>query len=419
MSHPGTLVLIMGAAVLAPLLVFAAGRWVRIPLVIFEIVLGVLIGPDVLGWAHSTEVVDTLADLGLSMLIFLAGYEIDFAAVRGDTLRRSLWAWLVSLGLGIGLAFLVSGEDVLQALVVGTALTSTALGTVLPMLRDSGELKGRFGTVMSAFGAVGEFGPVVAVTLLLSGRRPAESAALLVAFGVITGLAVLWALRPRPPWFGRLAERTLHSSAQFAVRFVMLLLACMLGLAEVFGLDVLLGAFAAGVLTRIILQRAVPAAGGVVLSKVEAMGFGFLVPLFYVVTGIEFDLHALLHDPEALLLVPVFLLLVVLVRGGPVFLLAPRDLGRRDRAALALFASTCLPLVVAITTIGVDQKLLATDEAASLVGAAMISVLVLPLLATRVRAGARRPERAEEDGRAGRAAPARPAREGVDDSESW
>ncbi|MGW1239264.1 cation:proton antiporter [Streptomyces bobili] len=388
MTHPGTLILIMAAAVLAPLLVYATGRRVRIPLVIFEISLGILIGPDVLGWARPDDVVDTLADLGLSMLIFLAGYEIEFAAVRGDTLRRSLWAWLLSLGLGIGVAFLISGGDVFEAFVIGTALTSTALGTVLPMLRDSGQLRGRFGTVMSAFGAVGEFGPVVAVALLLSGRRPGESAALLAGFGVLTAGAVFWAMRPRPPWFARLTERTLHSSGQFAVRFVMLLLACMLGLAEVFGLDVLLGAFAAGVLTRLVLRRAVPESSEQVLGKVEAMGFGFLVPLFYVVTGIEFDLHALLHDLGALLLVPVFLLLFLLVRGAPVYALAPRDLGRADRTALALFASTCLPLVVAITTIGVDQDLLASDEAASLVGAAMISVLVLPLLATRLRSTA-------------------------------
>ena len=409
MTHPGTLVLIMGVAVLAPLLVYVAGRRVRVPLVIFEIGLGILVGPDVLGWARPDEVVDTLADLGLSMLIFLAGYEIDFAAVRGDTLRRSVRSWLLSLALGIGLAFLISGGDVFEAFVIGTALTSTALGTVLPMLRDRGELRGRFGTVVSAFGAVGEFGPVVAVALLLSGRRPAESAALLAAFGAITALAVFWALRPRPPWFGRLTERTLHSSAQFAVRFVMLLLACMLGLAEVFGLDVLLGAFAAGVLTRLVLHRAAPDSSGEVLGKVEAMGFGFLVPLFYVVTGIEFDLDALLHDPGALLLVPGFLLLVLLVRGAPVYALAPKDLGRPDRAALALFASTCLPLVVAITTIGVDQRLIGSDEAASLVGAAMISVLVLPLLAMRIRGAG-----ADGAGRKGRGRAGAP-----DDSETW
>jgi Kef-type K+ transport system membrane component KefB len=387
MSHPGALVLITAAAVLAPLLGEVAARRIRIPLVIFEIALGIVIGPAVLGWAHTDQVIDTLSDLGLAMLIFLAGYEIDFAEIRGGTLRRALWAWLVSLTAGIGLGFAVSGGETFKAFVIGTALTSTALGTVLPILRDHGDLHGRFGTVMSAFGAVGEFGPVVAIALLLSGRKPGESAALLIAFAVITAGAVFWALRPRRPWFSRLIGTTLHSSGQFAVRFVMLLLAGMLSLAEAFGLDILLGAFAAGILTRLVLHSASPAHSAEVVSRVEALGFGFLVPLFYIVTGIEFDLPALLHGGRSLILVPVFLLLFLLVRGGPVHLLAPRDLPPRDRTALTLFASTCLPLVVAITTIGLDQKVLGTNEAAALVGAAMISVLVLPLLAMRHRAG--------------------------------
>ncbi|MDH6553732.1 Kef-type K+ transport system membrane component KefB [Streptomyces sp. SAI-117] len=385
MFHPGTLVLIMVAAVLAPLLAEGVARRIRVPLVIFEIALGILIGPDVLGWAHPDEVVDTLADLGLAMLIFLAGYEIEFAAVRGATLRRAAWSWLVSLGLGIGLAFWISGGETYRAFVIGTALTSTALGTVLPILRDRGALRGRFGTVVSAFGAVGEFGPVVAMALLLSGRRPGESAALLIAFGLITAGTVWWALRPRRPWFARLIDTTLHSSGQFAVRFVMLLLVGMLALAEVFGLDILLGAFAAGILTRLVLHGASPGHSAEILGRVEALGFGFLVPLFYVVTGIEFDLRALLDGGRALILLPVFLLLFLLVRGGPVYVLAPRDLGPGDRRALTLFAATCLPLVVAITTIGVDQKVLGSDEAASLVGAAMLSVLLLPLLAMRLR----------------------------------
>lgn len=187
----------------------------------------------------------------------------------------------------------------------------------------------------------------------------------------------------------RLAEKTLHSIGQFAVCFVMLILASMLALAEAFGLDILLGAFAAGVLTRLVLHGASPAYSEEIFGKVEALGFGFLVPLFYVVTGIEFDLRALLHHGRPLLLVPVFLLLFPLVRGGPVWLLAPRGLRGGDRTALTLFASTCLPLVVAITTIGVDQKVLGRDVAAALVGAAMISVLVLPLAALRLRTGGR------------------------------
>ncbi|MEN3585962.1 cation:proton antiporter [Streptomyces sp. ZYX-F-203] len=394
MSGQGTLLLITAMAVLAPVLVYATAPRIRVPLVIFEIALGILVGPDVLGWAHSDTVIDTLSDLGLSMLLFLAGYEIDFSAIRGDTLRRALRSWMVSLLVGLGLVVSLSGGDLWAAIVVATALTSTTLGTVLPMLRDRGEMKGRFGAVLSAFGAVGEFGPVVAVALLLSGRRPAESAVLLAVFGAVTAAAVFWALRPRPRWFGRLTALTLRNSAQFAVRWVMLVLAAMLALAQVLGLDALLGAFAAGVLTRLVLRREAPDSSDEVLGKVEAMGFGFLVPLFYVVTGIEFDLDALLGDPVALLLVPVFLVLVVAVRGLPVYLLAPRDLGRADRVALALLSSTCLPLVVAITTIGVDQGLIGSDRAASLVGAAMLSVLLLPLIAGRLRARGHPAERA-------------------------
>ncbi|MFE7133203.1 cation:proton antiporter [Streptomyces sp. NPDC057638] len=386
MSHPGTLLLIMAAAVLAPLLAHAAGRWIRVPLVIFEIALGIVIGPDVLGWARPDSVVDTLSHLGLAMLIFLAGYEIEFAAVRGDTLRRSMGAWLVSLALGLTIGLILTGGAVTAALVLGTALTSTALGTVLPILRDSGDLRGRFGTVVLAFGAVGEFGPIIAMALLLSGRQPLESAALLVAFAAVTALAVLWALRPRPPWFSRVIAETLHSSGQFAVRFVMLLLVSMLALSAAFGLDTLLGAFAAGVLTRLVLSGAAPASATAILGTIEAVAFGFLVPLFFVVTGIEFDLAALVSGGRALALLPLFLALFLLVRGVPVALLAPRDLRRTERRALALYTATCLPLVVAITTIGLDEKVISSGDAAALVGAAMVSVLVFPLLALRLRA---------------------------------
>ncbi|MGW4386846.1 cation:proton antiporter [Streptomyces sp. NPDC004685] len=386
MGQAGTLILIMAAAVLAPLLAHGIGRWVRIPVVIFEIVLGILMGPDVLDWAHGGEVIDVLSDLGLSMLIFLAGYEIQFAAIRGDTLRRAVWAWVVSLALGLGVALALTGLDWARAVIIGTALTSTALGTVLPILRDSGDLQGRFGTVMMAFGAVGEFGPVVAMAVLLSGRKPGAATVVLAVFAAITAAAVFLALRPRRPWFSRVIRSTLHTSAQFAVRFVMLLLVAMLALSQELGLDVLLGAFAAGLLTRLVLQGSAPESSEEILTRVESMGFGFLVPLFFIVTGIEFDLASLLAGGRALLLLPVFLVLFVVVRGLPTYVLAPRDLSSLGRRALTIYSSTCLPLVVAITAIGVDDGVVKKSEAAALVGAAMISVLVFPLLALRLRA---------------------------------
>lgn len=197
MSQSGTLILIMSIAVLAPLLSYGIGRWLPVPLVIFEIVLGVLVGPDVLGWAGTGEVIDTLSDLGLAMLIFLAGYEIEFDKVRGDTLKRSVGAWLISLAAGLALGMLLTGAS--KGVYIGTALTSTALGTVLPVLRDAGDLRSRFGSVMMAMGAVGEFGPIIAMALLLSGRSPGRSTVLLAAFALLTAGAVFWAVRPRRP----------------------------------------------------------------------------------------------------------------------------------------------------------------------------------------------------------------------------
>ncbi|MFD8205610.1 cation:proton antiporter [Streptomyces sp. NPDC059695] len=388
MSHSGsTLILIMAIAVLAPLLAYAVGRRLPVPLVIFEILLGILIGPDVLDWARPDALIDGLSQLGLAMLIFLAGYEIEFGKVRGDTLRRSVWAWLIALGLGLATGVLLGGGYT-KGVFIGVALTSTALGTVLPVLRDAGDLHGRFGSVVMAFGAVGEFGPIIAMALLLSGRGAAESTALLAVFAALTAGAVLWALRPRPPWFSTVIAKTLHSSGQFAVRFVFLLLALMLGASTALGLDVLLGAFAAGLITRLVLTGAAPEAGPQILEKVEGVGFGFLVPVFFVVTGIEFDLDSLLDGGRTLVLLPVFLLLFLVVRGGPVWFLAPRDLGRRDRGGLVLYGSTALPLVVAITTIGVDDKEMTAGEAAALVGAGMLSVLIFPLLALKLRARA-------------------------------
>ncbi|MEU7037794.1 cation:proton antiporter [Streptomyces sp. NPDC046237] len=323
MSHSGaTLILIMSIAVLAPLLAYAVGRRLPVPLVVFEILLGILVGPDVLGWAYTGPLIDGLSELGLAMLIFLAGYEIEFGKVRGDTLRRSVGAWLVALALGLGA-------------------------------------------------------------------------------GVLLG-----DLRPRPPWFSRIIARTMHTSGQFAVRFVFLLLALMLGASQALGLDVLLGAFAAGLITRLVLTGAAPESGPAILEKVEAVGFGFLVPVFFVVTGIEFDLDSLLDGGRTLLLLPVFLLLFVVLRGGPVWFLAPGDLVRRDRSALVLYESTALPLVVAVTTIGLDDKALTAGEAAALVGAGMLSVLVLPILAMKIRA------------KAG-GAPGAGVREAVTGSESW
>jgi Kef-type K+ transport system membrane component KefB len=375
-----SLVLVAAAAALAPLCASLLARWIAIPLVVFEIAFGIVLGPQVAGWIDNDQYVEFLATLGLAMLFLLAGYEIDFQAIRGRPLRLSALAWLGSLVIGMVLGVLLT-PTVAAGVMVGICLTSTALGTIMPMLRDAGELQTPFGNSMLAIGAVGEFGPLVAIALLLSGRSPARAGLILVAFVVLIAVSVFIALRYEHLRVHRLIETTLHTSGQFAVRLVILILAVLTGLATAFGLDMLLGAFAAGVLISILLRSADAGATAMVEAKLDAVGFGFLVPVFFINTGVTFDLNALLDHPTTLALIPTFLILFVLVRGVPATLAAPPETPAGERLAIALFAATGLPIIVAVTSIGVDHGDLKTSTSAALIGAGMLSVLTLPLLA--------------------------------------
>lgn len=373
----GILLVILVAAFLAPLVSDNLARWVLIPATVLEIVFGIVLGPAVLGVVHEHEAIGMLADLGLALLMFMAGYEIDFARIAGRPLRRALLAWIVSVAIGLILAGAAFGASQ-TALIVGLALTTTALGTVLPILRDAGALQGPFGTRFLASGTVGEFGPIVLIAVLLSGYRPLEGTLLLLGFFTLAGLAAWRATRPPSERLGRLIRATLGSSAQLAVRLCMLLIVLLVWVAASMRLDALLGAFAAGVIVRLMLTTNHPDEAEEVESKMDAVGFGFLIPLFFVVTGVRFDLRALLADPVSLLLVPVFLAAFLLVRGGPDYLLSKGDLPGGQRAPLALMSATALPLVVVLTAIGQETGALDGALSASLVGAAMLSVLVLP-----------------------------------------
>lgn len=379
-----SVVLVPLIAVVAALLTTAVGRFVKIPLVVFEIVLGLIVGPSVLGWVPKTDALDALANFGLAFLFFMAGNEIDFAAIGGRRLRRASLTWVLSLVVGIVLAALIAGE-VIKGVYIGIALTSTALGTLMPVLRDAGELRTPFGRAVTAVGAVGEFGPLLAISLFLSGRKPLAAALVLIGFAVIAGAAIWFASRGGHQRFHRLVRATLHTSGQFAVRFVVLVIAALVGLSIALGLDMLLGAFAAGVLCRILLAGAEPADAHHIESKLEAVAFGVLVPIFFINTGIGFDLKSLLGDPRALILLPIFVVLLIVVRGVPGSFSAPPGSTFRDRAALTLFSATGLPIIVAVTAIGVREHDLPAGTATALVGAGMLSVLLFPLVALLLR----------------------------------
>jgi Kef-type K+ transport system membrane component KefB len=391
---PLTLVLVPLIAVVAPIVASAIGRVAKVPLVVFEILLGLIVGPSILGWVPESEFTSVLANFGLAMLFFMAGNEIDFAAIKGRPLARAGIGWLISLALGLGVGLLLA-PSLEAGVFIGVALTSTALGTIMPVLRDAGELTSDFGRAITAVGAVGEFGPLVAISLFLSGRTPLVAALVLIGFAVIAGLGIWLASRGPHAQLHAIVNATLHTSGQFAVRLVLLIVAALVCLSIALGLDMLLGAFAAGVLYRVLLSGAAKPDMEFIESKLEAVAFGFLVPVFFIYTGVTFDLNSLLTEPNALLLLPVFLLLLLVVRGLPGLLAAPVGASRNDRAALALFSATGLPIIVAVTDIGLDQGFLQPGTASALVGAGMLSVLLFPLLALSRRrkalGGQRRP----------------------------
>jgi Kef-type K+ transport system membrane component KefB len=351
------------------------------PVVVLELMLGIVVGPEILGLAHNDEFVEFFSNLGLGMLFFFAGYEIDFKRIKGKPMKLGAWGWLFSIVLayGIGGALAAAGI-VLSFLYTGSAMATTAIGTLIPILRDNGELKTKFGTYLLAAGGAGEFGPILLVTLVLSTDNPLHESVILLAFVVLALVlamgSVRWAWRGWPA-----LERTFEASSQLAVRITVVLVVGLVLLAGKLGLDILLGGFVAGMIVRLALQGHELQ---VFESKLTAVGFGFFVPFFFVASGISFDLAAL-GSAEAIAKLAMFFALFLVVRGVPAMLLYRGVLGVRDRAALAFYCATELPLVVAITTIATETGHMKPSTAAGLVGAAMISTLVYPFVGLALR----------------------------------
>jgi len=384
------LAIIAAAAVAATLAALASSRGIVIPVVVLELLLGVVIGPHVLG-LHTDQFISFFSDLGLAMLFFFAGYEIDLDRISGQPLRLGVLGWVMSLAIAYTIAGgLAAAGIVLSVLYTGSALVTTAIGTLIPILSDSGELRTRFGTYLLAAGAVGEFGPVLMVTLLLSAQGTVHNALILAAF-IATAVAVaIFAVRSSARTIP-LFERTLESSSQLAVRWILVLIFALVVLAFHLGLDLLLGGFAAGIISRQVMKtHEMPAFD----SKLTAIAFGVFVPFFFIVSGMKLDIPALFASAGAIAKMGLFFVLFLVVRGTPALVLYRHVLDQRERVALALMSSTQLPLVLAITTLAIAGGHMRPSTAAALVGAAVLSTLFFPALGQSLRG-----DLAEPDGR--------------------
>jgi Kef-type K+ transport system membrane component KefB len=382
-------VLIVAAvAAMAPILADLSRR-VRLPIVVAEIALGILVGPEVLDLARPDPFIEALSTFGLAFLFFLAGMEIDFARIRGAPVRLGGGGWVLSLALGLAVALALWAAGAIDApILVGLALTTTALGTLMPILRDSGILDERFGSYVLGAGAAGEFGPVVIVSIILAieAGEPWRTA-LLFVFAAIVIAATVLALRARPARVVRLVETTMGTSGQLAIRLSVLLVVALVVLASEFGLDVILGAFAAGIIVGLVIRGR---EAHEFEAKLDAVGYGFLIPVFFITTGMDFNADALVSSASALALLPGFALLFLVARGLPAWLLYRGEIERTERLSLAFFSAAALPMVVAITEIGTEVAVMREEEAASLVGAAMLSTLLYPMIALALRRRAAR-----------------------------
>jgi Kef-type K+ transport system membrane component KefB len=386
-EHP--IFVVMLAAVLAPLLAELPLR-LRVPVVVFEVVLGVIVGPQVLGLIERGPFLDTMQKAGMAAVLFMAGMEIDFERMRGRPLALATRAWVVSLALAllcVAVLHVVPGVN--APLMVTIALATTGLGVLLPRMRDEGQLDTDVGRLLFAAGAAGEVAPILAVSLALSHRYSSVQELLyLIGFLAVIGIVAAVGMGVRPPRLLAYFERTLESSSQVPVRLAILMMAGTFVLSEVLGFEGILGAFAAGMVVGLATRGE---KGGPFRARLDAVCFAWLTPFFFVGTGVAFNVGQLLERPINAMLVPLVLVLFLLVRGAPT-LLYGAALAPRQRLPFALFASVpSLGLVIVVTEIGTRSLLMNADVAHALVGSALLATLVLPTLGAYFEARAAKP----------------------------
>jgi Kef-type K+ transport system membrane component KefB len=352
-----------------------------LPTVILEIVLGILIGPQVLDWAQVDSYSQLLADFGIALLFFFAGLEVIEQRVPPNVLRRGSIGWALSLAIAIAVCFGLqeAGLDA-EWWLLAVALATTSLGTLVPILSDAGVLRAPLGTAVLGTGVAGEFWPIILISVFLTSTYGAAAEiALLVVFGLLVMLAVGVALRARPPIVLRVVRETLHTTGQVGVRASLFLIAAFVLVAVDAGFDFVLGAFAAGLVIGLVLDSP---EGKIVRMRLEGLGYGCFIPVYFVVTGMSFDLDSFL-SARGIGLALLFLVLLFVIRGVSA-LLWLRGLRRGELVSLALFGATGLPLIVAIVGIGVEKDAISAAVGASVVAAGMLSVLIFPLVATRL-----------------------------------
>lgn len=354
-----------------------------VPETVFLLIFGAVLGPAGAGIIHTDDVISFFGDMGMAFLFLLAGFEINPRNLVGNQGKHALLCWVFSFAAALGLSGAAGlfAQSTLDGFAVSIAVTTTALGTLLPILKERGLMGTPIGNTVIAYGTWGELCPVLAMALLLTSRAKLESTCVLLALVALCVLVAAFGRAVRKystKLFDFLVEGS-QTTSQTYVRMTMLLLIGLLAFAAVFELDLVLGAFAAGFVLRFL----VPEENTTLEMKLNGMAHGLFIPVFFVVSGCGVNLSAVAADPVMLL---GFIGILVLVRAVPVFISVSlgretRGMAPGSRISVALYCATALPLIVACTSVCVNAGTMSESVASVLVSAGAVTVFVMPLLA--------------------------------------
>jgi Kef-type K+ transport system membrane component KefB len=378
--HFTNLLIVVVVAFAAPLALGLAPR-LRLPAVVLEIVAGIAIGPSGLGWVAVDQPVQIFSLVGLAFLLFLSGMEIDLQRLRGRILRITSLGFAGSfvIGIALGVAFHAAGY-VRSPLFIAIVLSATSLGVIVPVLKDSGNIASNFGQLIVAAASIADFGTIILLSLFFSGQHSTDTTGKLVLLGLfallVAGVGLAIVGFERSARLSGVLASLQDTTAQIRVRGAFVLLVGFVALADQVGLETILGAFAAGALLSLV-DRDEMMTHPELRLKLEAAGFGLFIPVFFITSGLRFDLNALFSSASTVARVPLFLLALLLVRGVPA-LLYRGQLGARQAAIAGLLQATSLPFIVAATTIGVQIGVVTTPTSAALIAAGLLSVIVFP-----------------------------------------
>jgi Kef-type K+ transport system membrane component KefB len=380
-SFQGLLIVAVVAFLVPLLLGLSPAR--RLPPVVLEIAAGIVIGPSVLGWVRVDLPISILSVLGLAFLLFLAGLEVELERLRGRLLVFVGSAFLLSLGLALLVGFGLSlAGQVVSPLLIAIILVATALGIVVPLLKDADESATDFGQLIIAGAMFAEFGSIILLSLFFSREASSTATRLVLLTGFVllaAGFAFAVLRLERSKRIAAVLLRLQDTTAQIRVRGAFMLLVAFVALASTLGLETILGAFIAGVILRLV-------DGDRMMThpqfrqKLEAIGFGVFIPVFFVTSGLQFDLQALFASPATILRVPLLLVALLFVRGLPALLYRPL-VGTRRSVAAGLLQATSLSFIVAATQIGRELGLITKATGAALIAAGLLSVLIFPIVA--------------------------------------